>query len=110
MFTVAADFLLPVGHSQYQEQVKQNGYFSYNGWRLYPSSRCFECERGKFSLDAHTLFKLYAFLELRPNHPSVLERLKRVVWSKPVGINTTLDTDVIFPLLKHYFWLSWSDS
>ena len=92
----------------YQEQIKSHGYFHYSGWRLYPEGRYIESDKGKFSLEDFSLFKHYGFLELRPKNPSVFDKLKRKVTSKMIGINTTTDTDVIFPLLEHYFGLTWA--
>lgn len=92
----------------YQEQIKNLGYFHYNGWRLYPVGRYIESDKGKFSLEDYSLYKHYGFLELRPKVPSVFDKLKRKVSSKMIGINTTTDTDVIFPILKHYFGLTWT--
>ena len=92
----------------YQEQVRNCGYFHYNGWRLYPNGRYIKSDKGKFSLEEYSLHKHYGFLELRPKAPTVFDKIKRQVSSKMIGINTTTDTDVIFPLLKHYFGMSWA--
>ena len=91
----------------YQEQIKNLGYFHYNGWRFYPVGRYIESDKGKFNLEDYSLVKHYGFLELKPKAPSVFNRIKRKVSSKMIGINTTTDTDIIFQLLKHYFGLSW---
>ena len=99
-----ADKLLKNSNDEVVDEIRA----IYNGWRLYPNGRYIESDKEKFSLEEYSLHKHYGFLELRPKAPTVFDKIKRQVSSKMIGINTTTDTDVIFPLLKHYFGMSWA--
>ena len=56
-----------------------------------------------------SFLKGYGYIEMRKKDFGMLDKLKREMsLTKIPQFNTTVDTDVIFYLLKEYFSLNWN--
>jgi hypothetical protein len=94
--------------SYYESQIKSNGYFIYDKCYFYSNDKI--VFRGKeFSLKSTSFLKGYGYIEMRKKDFGMLDKLKREMsLTKIPQFNTTVDTDVIFYLLKEYFSLNWN--
>ncbi len=94
---------------KYIKQVNNSGYFEYNGWRLYPDKNMIESiENNKcYYINSINFLKSYGFITIREKNENLILKILRIFFGKKVIINTLIDTDVFFALLKYYFKVSW---
>lgn len=94
---------------RYIQEINMDTYFDYNGWRFHPAARYIELisSNERYYVDKCSFLKSYGFIQIK-QHLSLIKKI--LEWPpREIGINTTTDTDVIFPLLRMYFGLSWGD-
>lgn len=94
--------------SKYIKQVENQGFYEYSGWRFFPEQKKLiniETKRA-YSTQATSFLKSYGFIEVVSKAEGLGEKLSRKIKGS-VGINTLIDTDVFFALLKHFFNLEW---
>lgn len=95
---------------KYTRQVKDVGYYEYNGWRFYPNQRKIQCLKDNkyYDLDSVNFLKSYGFIAVKEKNEGLGSKFLKSLVGGQVGIGTLIDTDVFFALLKHFFAISWS--
>jgi hypothetical protein len=80
------------------------GFFEYSGWFFYPKERkIVEAQKNReYQIDSIRLVKSYGWIRVERMKESLGDKLKKKITGN-IGINTILDTDVFYSLLKHFF-------
>jgi len=92
----------------YIEGANKRGYFVYSGFKFYPSRQVISLEEREFTLSNTNFLRGYGYIELRSKNEGFLQKMKRETLGSKTVINTLWDSDVIFPLLAHFFGLRWN--
>jgi hypothetical protein len=89
---------------KYLDQVESKGFFEYSGWFFYPKERkIVEAQKNReYQIDSIRLVKSYGWIRVERMKESLGDKLKKKITGN-IGINTILDTDVFYSLLKHFF-------
>lgn len=112
MFSVIAQKSWNNRLNKYIEQVKNNGYYEYDGWRFYTQKMKIQdlANNKTYDLNATTLSRYPTYLVVKEKNEGLGIKIFKSLVGKEVIIGTMLDTDVFFTLFKHYFKRSWSQS
>ena len=60
-----------------------------------------------YYINSINFLKSYGFITIREKNENLILKILRIFFGKKVIINTLIDTDVFFALLKYYFKVSW---
>jgi hypothetical protein len=90
---------------RYKREVKERGYFSYEGYQFHPPGKIVRRSQ-EFPVRATKFRKGPGYVELRKKQLTFLDLLKREYCPR---FNTQNDTDVIFHLLNEEFGLRWKE-
>lgn len=98
--------------SKYTEQVKNTGYYEYDGWRFYPKQKQIKhLTKGKiYDLNSTVLSKTPTYIVVKEKNEGFGSKFVRSMIGKEACIGTLADPDIFFTLLKHYFKISWASS
>ena len=94
----------------YYEQARKHGCFAYDECRFFPGDKIIF--RGKeFKLASSSFLRGGGYIELRPKPWTMIDKIKREAsLTKIPQFSTSMDTDVIFFILKKNFGLSWGEA
>lgn len=95
--------------NKYIRQVKELGYFDYCGWRFYPNQqKIVDIEKDRaYQINSTKFLRSYGYITVASMEVGLGAKILRRIIDKPRVINTIIDTDVFFALLKHYFHMQW---
>lgn len=98
---------------RYIDQLESSNCFEYSGWKFYPTEGKIVFGAQGYSVKRVRLLRHHGFLEVQIDDQSVMSKIKKGIgdlWTKKMfGINTTIDTDVFFSLLKERFGIEWKE-
>ena len=95
----------------YNNQVKKNGFFVYDGCRFEPRAKKIIFRNKEFPIAETSFFREAGCIEFMKKDFGAWDKIKRQIGlTKIPQFNTQTDTDVIFYLLDHYFGLRWTNS
>jgi hypothetical protein len=100
--------------SKYENQLREFGFFVYEGARFNPSDRSVTCKGKRFSVDHDSFLRSYGKIEFLAANPTLMMRVMRKITeetfpSQLATISTLSDSDVLFHLLKKYMRMVWHD-
>lgn len=109
-FSIISEKTWDIRVEKYTQQIREKGYFDYNGWLFYPNQKVIQdTKKNKvYNLDSIELLKSPEYITVKEKNVGLGSKLMQSLVGKPSIIITRTDTDVFFTLLKHFFDLSWS--
>jgi len=94
--------------NKYLKQFELQGYFEYSGWIFYPEKMKMVLKEKKLAYSVQTtkFLRNYGYIKVLNESDSIGDKIRNK-FKSDVVINTLIDTDVFFALLKKFFYLEW---